>query len=498
MKDPVPPPTITTTPIVPAKPKQSEVMTKLFEKYKQAMDEKMKDFVPPEPTDETEIDTEKNIIKNEFINVIKDEEVEEEEIIALRESFANIMKTTSILSREGKYLSTLTSETRPFLHNKNLKLHEVNTKLFDKDDKIDPSSNFLPSFPINGVFMQDNAPIKSGCTAVCGLLVTEEKIDEDNENIIKRNRVLYSANVGDSRLILSRSACSIPLTVDHTPIQLKSEIFRIYSAGGFVNKNGRVCGNLNLSRTVGDLSYKKIRNNSELVDHFYSTSNFGFFTSFLKNAEEEYGITEHHPFDHDEEWEKYIITAKPDIRVIELEEGDNHYNSLDFENFREFSDDIHEITEEKKSFAISDEFLIFACDGLWEVYTHQEAIAFVREGLKLGYSLKFINNALLNSAISSNLSEGSSDNITVIIVDLLKKRHPSYSYESPPFGLSLNYSSLYEDVKSKGTTLFKSFSEYVENDRLLKKAEEEKIANQAKIIADDGSINEEVLDILSL
>jgi serine/threonine protein phosphatase PrpC len=36
------------------------------------------------------------------------------------------------------------------------------------------------------------------------------------------------------------------------------ELHRITNAGGFVNQFGRVNGNLNLSRSIGDLKYKQV------------------------------------------------------------------------------------------------------------------------------------------------------------------------------------------------------------------------------------------------
>jgi len=80
-----------------------------------------------------------------------------------------------------------------------------------------------------------------GCTAVSVLLDFEE-------------RQLYCANAGDSRAIIVRDGVCKALSLDHKPLQ-DAEFHRIEEAGGYV-KNGRVNGNLNLSRTIGDLAYK--------------------------------------------------------------------------------------------------------------------------------------------------------------------------------------------------------------------------------------------------
>lgn len=46
------------------------------------------------------------------------------------------------------------------------------------------------------------------------------------------------------------------LSVDHKPTDPK-ELSRIEKAGSTVNEEGRINGNLNLSRAIGDLVYKK-------------------------------------------------------------------------------------------------------------------------------------------------------------------------------------------------------------------------------------------------
>ena len=47
------------------------------------------------------------------------------------------------------------------------------------------------------------------------------------------------------------------MSEDHKP-SAAGEIARIEKAGGFVNVNGRINGNLNLSRSLGDMKYKQV------------------------------------------------------------------------------------------------------------------------------------------------------------------------------------------------------------------------------------------------
>ena len=70
------------------------------------------------------------------------------------------------------------------------------------------------------------------------------------------NNLLICANAGDSRCVLGEGGRAIPLSTDHKP-NLKRERERIYKAGSTVNIEGRIDGNLNLSRAIGDLTYKK-------------------------------------------------------------------------------------------------------------------------------------------------------------------------------------------------------------------------------------------------
>ena len=104
-------------------------------------------------------------------------------------------------------------------------------------------------------------------------------------------RTLVVANAGDSRAVVCRAGgLTEPLSFDHKPLQVSyirrtsfllptlfavelitcslfsyvhasfqnREMNRITNAGGFVNQFGRVNGNLNLSRSIGDLKYKQV------------------------------------------------------------------------------------------------------------------------------------------------------------------------------------------------------------------------------------------------
>ena len=70
------------------------------------------------------------------------------------------------------------------------------------------------------------------------------------------NNLLICANAGDSRCVIGEGGRAVPLSFDHKP-NLKKERDRIYKAGSTVNIEGRIDGNLNLSRAIGDIAHKK-------------------------------------------------------------------------------------------------------------------------------------------------------------------------------------------------------------------------------------------------
>jgi len=87
--------------------------------------------------------------------------------------------------------------------------------------------------------------MRTGCTA-CVMGVDETK------------KKLYFANAGDSRVVMCKKGVAYAQSEDHKP-DMKSEKDRIYNAEGWIS-DGRVKGNLNLTRGFGDLEYKQNKN----------------------------------------------------------------------------------------------------------------------------------------------------------------------------------------------------------------------------------------------
>lgn len=75
-----------------------------------------------------------------------------------------------------------------------------------------------------------------------------------NVALIQGNKVIV-ANAGDSRCVLAHKHMAIDLSKDHKP-EDEIEKKRILAAGSEI-REGRVDGNLNLSRSLGDLKHKQ-------------------------------------------------------------------------------------------------------------------------------------------------------------------------------------------------------------------------------------------------
>lgn len=74
---------------------------------------------------------------------------------------------------------------------------------------------------------------------------------------------LVIANAGDSRAVLSRNGRAIELSRDHKPV-CTVERQRVTDSGGFVCPDGLLCGELGVTRALGD--FHLLRNNMKNLD----------------------------------------------------------------------------------------------------------------------------------------------------------------------------------------------------------------------------------------
>lgn len=115
----------------------------------------------------------------------------------------------------------------------------------DDEEDEDDSDSSDEEGPMDGMFFTQTGDFEepgkdSGCTAVVALI---------------RDKTLFVANAGDSRCVVSCGGKAIEMSEDHKP-EDERELQRIEKAGGKVTLDGRVNGGLNLSRALGDHTYK--------------------------------------------------------------------------------------------------------------------------------------------------------------------------------------------------------------------------------------------------
>lgn len=145
--------------------------------------------------------------------------------------------------------------------------------------------------------------------------------------VVMFGRRLFAANVGDSRVVLCRGGGQcVELTSDHKPNR-PDEAARVRAAGGFI-LNKRVMGELAITRAFGDKSFK-----------------MGIKAMLEEEAEELAGNNNEEAKD----LTAPLVSAEPEISSMIL--------------------------------SYSDEFLLLACDGLFDVFRSQDAIALARQEL---------------------------------------------------------------------------------------------------------------------
>ncbi|XP_021774965.1 protein phosphatase 2C 57-like isoform X1 [Chenopodium quinoa] len=200
----------------------------------------------------------------------------------------------------------------------------------------------------------------------------ENKEEEDESGatatvMLVGNDRLYIAHLGDSSAVISRSGKAEVLTDPHRPYGSNKaslqEIRRINEAGGWIN-NGRICGDIAISRAFGDIRFKTKKN--EMVEGGVKEGRWSQkFASRVK-------------FNGD------LVVARPDI--IQAVLGSDA------------------------------ELVVLASDGLWDYINSSEAVSFVRDELRQHGNVQQACESLANAA----LDRRSQDNISIIIADLGK------------------------------------------------------------------------------
>lgn len=173
---------------------------------------------------------------------------------------------------------------------------------------------------------------------------------------------LYCANVGDSRTILCRNFQAVPLSRDHKPT-VEEEAKRIKDAGGFVINN-RVMGELAVSRAFGDAEFKR---------------------GIQAIIEEEGGKLPTGQDGEEKNWDQPLVIAEPEVNATTITEDD--------------------------------QFLLLACDGLFDVYTSEDVVKIVKENLEAHGDPQRTCQELTRGAI---YDRNSRDNVSVILIVLNK------------------------------------------------------------------------------
>ncbi|XP_073130904.1 protein phosphatase 2C 57 [Henckelia pumila] len=183
--------------------------------------------------------------------------------------------------------------------------------------------------------------------------------------IFVREDVVFISHVGDSCVVLSKSGKAEVLTNSHRPYGnnavSRQEIKRINEAGGWI-VNGRICGDISVSRAFGDMRFKNKK------------------YEMLEKGVEEGRWTE--KFVSRIRFNGDLVVASPDVSQVSL--------------------------------GPDAEFILLASDGLWDYIKSSEAVNFVRNHLRQHGDVQMASEALAQLA----LNRYSQDNVSIIIADL--------------------------------------------------------------------------------
>lgn len=197
-------------------------------------------------------------------------------------------------------------------------------------------------------------------------------------------RWIVCANAGDSRAVYSRSNHrAVPLSYDHKPDD-EDEERRIREAGGYVS-GGRVEGDLAVSRGLGDYRFKDL----DAVMSGSKGESVRRDTSILQRQ-----IA--NTLQVNEGGDKDVPMLRPSEQKVSP-----------------LPDIIVQNRDPKE-----DEFIIIACDGIWDVQTNQECVRMVADIFAEGESDMGL---ACEEILDLCLIKGSKDNMTAGIIKFPKQ-----------------------------------------------------------------------------
>ncbi|KAL6454600.1 PTC4 Protein phosphatase 2C 4 [Candida maltosa Xu316] len=180
-------------------------------------------------------------------------------------------------------------------------------------------------------------------------------------------------NTGDSRCILSKSGVAKTLSFDHKPSNMGERV-RIENSNGYI-LNNRINEVLALSRAFGDFKFK---------------------LPYLSSSRNKY-IIENQKLLNDK-----LITLPPELFQVTVEPEIMMYDMSALE---------------------VPEFIVLACDGIWDCFKNDQLIKIIRDKLCLGWKLNKIVEYILNDSLTmaNNFTGIGFDNMTLIIIAIHNK-----------------------------------------------------------------------------
>jgi serine/threonine protein phosphatase PrpC len=232
---------------------------------------------------------------------------------------------------------------------------------------------------------------------------------------------IVCANAGDSRAVFARRPESpttedsafattvgkaIPLSFDHKPDDEEEEK-RVRNAGGYVT-GGRVEGDLAVSRGLGDFRFKQmavVLNNTQLYpDEDVSTTTTSKESSSTTAGSSNSNSNMATDDEAEEDDEQAIPLNDSMVRKpLEFPPGDQKVSPIPDVT-------IHTRNHDR------DEYVVVACDGIWDVVSNQQCIAELDEIMYTEgeRDLGLVSEEILDTC----LRYGSKDNMTAIVVQL--------------------------------------------------------------------------------